>query len=103
MRLLTLIAWAGIALRTSSAVAIPAASEASSSSSSSSVLSTAGVEALVRRRLPRHAHVFEFALVKGWQPAPLGNASQPESYVVSSTKNGKIHVQGDTLSAILSG
>jgi len=59
-------------------------------------LSTSGVEALVERRLPQHASSFQFKLVN------LSTAAN-DSYVVSNIDDGKILVQGNTLSALLSG
>ncbi|KAE8151487.1 tim-barrel domain-containing protein [Aspergillus avenaceus] len=60
-------------------------------------LSTQGIQSLVQRRLPDHAHNFEFSLV---------NVSQHvtnDSYVISSTSEGKILVEGNTLSALSKG
>lgn len=61
--------------------------------------STAGIEALVQRRLPQHAGSFQFELVNVSTAAPKSN----DTYAVSSTEDGKILVQGNTLSALLSG
>ncbi|UKZ88341.1 uncharacterized protein TrAFT101_004102 [Trichoderma asperellum] len=65
----------------------------------SSTSSTAGVESLVKRRLPNHANSFEFALEPSSHASPLTN----DSYTVSSTKHGKIRIEGTTTSALLSG
>jgi alpha-N-acetylglucosaminidase len=65
----------------------------------SSTSSTAGVESLVQRRLPSHANSFEFAL----EPSSHGSALTNDSYTVSSTKDGKIRIEGTTTSALLSG
>lgn len=62
-------------------------------------VSTTGVEALVRRRLPQHDEAFQFELVNVSTAASRGN----DTYVVSSTTDGKILVEGNTLSALLSG
>ena len=59
-------------------------------------LSTTGVEALVQRRLPQHASSFQFELVN---LSTTGN----DSYVVTTTDDSRILVQGNTLSALLSG
>jgi alpha-N-acetylglucosaminidase len=66
---------------------------------SSSSSSTAGVEALVKRRLPNHVNSFEFSL----EPSSHGSTLANDSYTVSSTKNGKILIEGTTTSALLSG
>lgn len=69
----------------------------------------AGVQALVRRRLPEHAESFEFTLLGVVSESServaqkvLGKGDG-DSYIVSSTGNGKIHIQGNTPSALLSG
>lgn len=60
--------------------------------------STAGIEALVQRRLPRHAHSLEFSIVNASLPG-----QENDSYTVSSTKNGKNLIEGNTLSALSTG
>lgn len=65
----------------------------------SSTSSTAGVESLVKRRLPSHANSFEFAL----EPSSHGSSLTNDTYSVSSTKDGKIRIEGTTTSALLSG
>lgn len=65
----------------------------------SSTSSTAGVESLVKRRLPDHADSFEFAL----ELSSHGSALTNDSYTVSSTRDGKIRIEGTTTSALLSG
>jgi hypothetical protein len=62
-------------------------------------VSTTGVEALVQRRLPQHAGAFQFELVNVSTAKSRGN----DTYAVSSTNDGKVLVQGNTLSALLSG
>lgn len=64
----------------------------------SSLDPTAGVESLVKRRLPQHVDSFEFVL----EPAQ-GSGLTNDSYAVSSTKDGKIRIEGTTTSALLSG
>ncbi|KAK5996206.1 Alpha-N-acetylglucosaminidase [Cladobotryum mycophilum] len=87
MRLLNLLTWASAVAHVTAAVIRPLAVHGPS---------TAGVEALVRRRLPQHADAFEFTLVDG-------HDDNDESYIVKSSGDGKVHVQGTTLSALLSG
>lgn len=65
--------------------------------------STAGLESLVRRRLPDHVGSFEFSI-----RAPQGVSTHalkpiPDEYTVTSTEDGKIRVEGTTLSALSSG
>ncbi|KAL7802663.1 glycoside hydrolase family 89 protein [Trichoderma afarasin] len=59
---------------------------------------TAGVESLVKRRLPQHVDSFEFVI----EPAQVSGLTN-DSYAVSSTKDGKIRIEGTTTSALLSG
>ncbi|KAL7789894.1 glycoside hydrolase family 89 protein [Trichoderma ceciliae] len=65
----------------------------------SCALSTAGVESLVKRRLPNHVDSFEFAL----EPSSHGSTLANDSYTVSSAKDGKVRIEGTTTSALLSG
>jgi alpha-N-acetylglucosaminidase len=65
---------------------------------SASVPSTAGIDSLVRRRLPHHVDAFEFSI-----ETDETSSNPKDSYKVFSTKNGKVHVQGTTVSAVLSG
>ncbi|CEJ59702.1 hypothetical protein PMG11_08314 [Penicillium brasilianum] len=60
--------------------------------------STEGIFSLVQRRLPKHADSFQFTLVNATQAT---NTS--DEYVVSTTANGKVLVQGSSLSALSSG
>ncbi|KAI0400241.1 glycoside hydrolase family 89 protein [Xylaria palmicola] len=67
--------------------------------------STAGVESLVRRRLPRHAEAFRFEIV-GANDTPQTKREAErvnDSYVVTSTGSGKVLVQGNTVGALLAG
>ncbi|TPX13640.1 uncharacterized protein E0L32_005843 [Thyridium curvatum] len=66
---------------------------------SASLSSTAGVQSLVKRRLPRHVDAFEFVIS---DTAVAGNGVR-DSYEVSSTDNGKIQVKGTSTSAVISG
>ncbi|KAH8900379.1 putative alpha-N-acetylglucosaminidase [Thozetella sp. PMI_491] len=84
MRFVKLIIWAATA-------AVAAAVD--------SAISTKGVEALVQRRLPQHAASFQFAIAN----ASDSSGSSLDSYTVSSTSDGKILVQGNTASALLTG
>lgn len=61
--------------------------------------STTGIRALVQRRLPQHVDSFQFELVNASTAAARNN----DTYLVSTTKDGKILVQGNTLSSLLSG
>ncbi|KAJ9157206.1 Alpha-N-acetylglucosaminidase [Pleurostoma richardsiae] len=88
MRLLGLICWVAVAIAAPASIVIR-----------EDVPSTAGVEALVRRRLPQHVDNFQFAIVNASQPAALEN----DRYIVSTTSDGKILVEGNSLSALLSG
>ena len=62
-------------------------------------VSTDGVAALVQRRLPQHADAFEFTLVN----ISTSTTRENDSYTVTSTVGGKIVVEGNTVSALLSG
>ncbi|KAH8693903.1 putative alpha-N-acetylglucosaminidase [Talaromyces proteolyticus] len=58
---------------------------------------TAGIEALVQRRLPQHAGAFEFRIVNA---TAIGEI---DSYTVSTPRNGKVQVEGNSLSALATG
>jgi alpha-N-acetylglucosaminidase len=62
---------------------------------------TRGILDLVQRRLPNHVNDFEFQLIANG----TGNGTKPvnDDYIVSSTSDGKIRVQGNSLSALSSG
>jgi alpha-N-acetylglucosaminidase len=62
--------------------------------------STQGIYNLLQRQMPSHADSFELSLVDS-----IGNANATgyDQYAVSSTSNGKILVEGTTLSALSSG
>ena len=85
MRVVGLLSWAALAVGARSFVTRDSPS-------------VAGVEALVQRRLPQHVDSFQFEIVNASQPNGLGG----DRYVVSSA-GGKILVQGNSLSALLSG
>lgn len=59
---------------------------------------TEGAESLVKRRLPQHVDSFEFVLERSH-----GSALLNDSYTVSSTKSGKVRIEGTTTSALLTG
>jgi alpha-N-acetylglucosaminidase len=59
--------------------------------------STTGIESLLQRRLPQHAEKFEFSIVNA---TSLG---ENDVYAVSNGKNGKIQVEGSSLSALATG
>ncbi|KOS20680.1 Alpha-N-acetylglucosaminidase [Escovopsis weberi] len=87
MRLLSAVAWAVSVVHVAAAAA-------------SRQPSTAGIEALLKRRLPDHADAFELSLV---EPCSQDSNKTVESYYVQNGKDGKIVVEGSTISAILSG
>jgi alpha-N-acetylglucosaminidase len=64
--------------------------------------STAGIEALVRRRIPDHADNFQFALVDN-STTGTHNTSSNDAYTVADLSNGTIRVEGTTLSALATG
>ena len=65
---------------------------------------TAGVEAFVKRRLPKHTKDFEFQLTHApTTPNLTRSDDDSETYTVSSTKDGKILVKGSTVSALMTG
>jgi alpha-N-acetylglucosaminidase len=63
--------------------------------------STQGILDLVQRRLPSHVNDFEFQLIANG----TGNGTKlvNDNYIVSSTSDGKILVEGNSLSALSSG
>lgn len=67
--------------------------------------STAGIEALVQRRLPSHANDFRFSLTHETS-SPVMNAVSAKAndqYCVSNGDNGTINISGNTVSALASG
>ncbi len=66
--------------------------------------STQGIIDLVARRMPNHLDAFEFELTNN-ENLPIGSSSElvNDDYLVSSTAEGKIHVEGNSLSALASG
>lgn len=69
--------------------------------------STTGVESLVRRRLPQHADSFQFELLEELEPnvgqIDVEDDRVNDSYVVSSSSDGRVLVQGNTAGALLAG
>lgn len=61
--------------------------------------STQGIYSLLQRRMPLHANSFELSLVDSIGDSTTGH----DHYSVSSTSEGKILVEGTTLSALSSG
>ncbi|KAL3444836.1 tim-barrel domain-containing protein [Aspergillus insuetus] len=61
-------------------------------------LSTQGIQKLLHRRLPAHANSFQFSLVN-----VKTKDTTNDQYTVSSTKNGKILIEGNSLSALSTG
>lgn len=89
MQILNLIS--GLLAIASTAVAAPA------TSCTPSQPSTTGIQALLQRRLPQHAEKFEFSIVNA---TSLG---ENDVYAVSNAQNGKIKVEGSSLSALATG
>ncbi|TKA82717.1 hypothetical protein B0A55_01289 [Friedmanniomyces simplex] len=68
--------------------------------------STAGIEALVHRRLSNHANDFTFSLstpTPASYAAPNTTAKQNDEYTVSNAANGTIHISGNSPTALASG
>lgn len=91
MQILNLIS--GVLAIAGTAIAAPG----STSTSTSSQLSTTGIESLLQRRLPQHAHKFEFSVVNA---TSLG---ENDAYTVANAENGRIKVEGSSLSALATG
>ncbi|KAK5110216.1 hypothetical protein LTR62_006212 [Meristemomyces frigidus] len=69
-------------------------------------LSTAGIEALVQRRLPSHANDFVFTLTNSPSSYTPTNTSTPkpnDEYTVSNAPNNAIHITGSTPIALATG
>ena len=64
--------------------------------------STAGIEALVKRRLPEHANAFSFTLSGSTTSKIITHAANDE-YTVSNGGNGTINILGNTPIALASG
>ena len=61
--------------------------------------STNGLYSLVKRRLPNHVENFQFSLVSNL----TGSDDGYDQFVVQSSSNGSVLVQGTSLSALSSG
>lgn len=63
--------------------------------------STQGIVDLVQRRLPDHVDDFKFQLLG----EAKGNSTNPvnDKYIVSSTTDGKVLIEGNSLIALASG
>ncbi|KAI9743082.1 MAG: hypothetical protein M1818_003377 [Claussenomyces sp. TS43310] len=70
-----------------------------------SAQSTAGLLKLVERRLPNHANDFTFSLIEDLAAAVSSNSPsiKNDAYSVSSSEDGKIHIEGTSLSALSKG
>lgn len=64
--------------------------------------STAGLTSLLQRRMPNHVADFSFKIVNA-SSIGVSNSSLHDSYTVTSSPNGTIHVQGTTISALSQG
>lgn len=62
-----------------------------------------GILGLVKRRLPDHADGFQFRLVGDDIELPLTGQPAIDEYTVSSTRDGKILVEGNSPIALASG
>lgn len=85
-----------------SAAAAAGANALAVNSSSTSTSATAAVEALVERRLPEHVDSFVFSIVNASATTAQGLPVN-DTYSVSSTDDGMIHVEGNSVSGLLSG
>lgn len=77
---------------------ISAALAVATTAVAASAPSTAGIEALVQRRLPDHVGDFEFSIVNA-----TTTLEEDDVYTVSSCGCGKIKVEGNSLSALATG
>lgn len=93
MRVFNLISWAFAAAAGVAAIRTTA--------------SVSGVEALVRRRLPQHAESFRFQIVDEMGDGDVESEDDGErvndTYVVSSSADGKVLVKGNTAGALFAG
>lgn len=67
---------------------------------------TKGIYDLVRRRIPQHANSFHFSLTNATvgNTIPSSATDKPnDQYVISTGLDGKIWIEGNTLSALSSG
>jgi alpha-N-acetylglucosaminidase len=77
---------------------------ACSSGTSAAVPSTQGILDLVKRRLPNHVENFEFAVVENTNSTSSAIAQlQNDIYTVSTPADGKVRVEGSSLSALAMG
>lgn len=66
--------------------------------------STAGIEALIQRRLPNHANDFTFSLTSNASLYTTSNSTkQLDHYAVSNGPNSTIHITGNTPIALATG
>lgn len=93
-----LLSFAAKALAIGFIGAIGSVNGAPTRSSSTPDSDVAGIEALLMRRMPAHQNDFEF-FVQNTSNSPVG---LNDCYTVSST-NGKIRIEGNSTSGILTG
>ncbi|KAH8696754.1 putative alpha-N-acetylglucosaminidase [Talaromyces proteolyticus] len=73
-------------------------------SATSQTISTQGIYDLVKRRIPQHVDSFEFSLVNATPSVVLSASEKPnDQFVVSTSDDGKILVEGNSISALSSG
>lgn len=65
--------------------------------------STEGIYSLVKRRMPEHANSFQFSLVNVTNETKTPSEKPNDRYIVSTSEDGKIQVEGNSLSALSSG
>jgi alpha-N-acetylglucosaminidase len=65
--------------------------------------STEGIYNLVQRRIPQHADSFQFSLVNATLTRFSASGRPNDQYVVSTSGDGKVLVEGNSLSALASG
>jgi alpha-N-acetylglucosaminidase len=66
--------------------------------------STDGILDLVKRRLPDHVDSFTFRLFRN-NTGPVSSSNTPanDEYIISSSEDGKLVVEGNSLIALASG
>lgn len=62
--------------------------------------STEGITRFLERRLPNHVDDFTFSLT---DPARKSEHWVNDEYIVSTSSDGKVHIEGNSLSGILQG
>lgn len=88
MRYLSVLIWVGLSVATAS----------------TQTISTQGIYDLVKRRIPQYSDSFQFSLVNAIPTVFLSASDKPnDQYVISSTSDGKVLIEGNSLSALSSG